>query len=526
MTSFTYHFGSTQNGASKLSPLMREKQNEPSSNVALAAFRVFITRRRREPLYVYMMLVLSYVLTGLLFWYLYVSLYPYLAISPPAGSGVVEGAGEPSGPPPSLLSTAVSALIAFFTSRPALALFYTILLTSTFLNELSYVPLAFYHRWIQKERERIEVARFPSICVVVPAHNEEKTIETTIRTLMDQTYPNKEIVIINDGSTDGTEAVVAPYATSGKVTLINRPKGGKAAAINTGIAATRAEIVVVVDADSALQRDALMRIAAHFQDDQVKATSGNVKVGNRVNLLTHLQSLEYIRGINLRRRAFDILDAELVVPGAVGAFRRTVYDEVGTLDKHTVVEDMDQTVKIGKAAEDIHYDPLVVAFTEAPETLRGIVRQRSRWYGGTLQVLLKHWDRWWKFGPLSAIGFPYLILTMFFIPVVELVTLALLFVYLYQQLFIGVLLAVLSILIIEIALSSAAVYLDREDWRQVLYTPVYAFVYRYILDVIRLKAYLDFYRGKIGWIRVQRHGDLSGKIRKTAGFQVSRSLES
>jgi cellulose synthase/poly-beta-1,6-N-acetylglucosamine synthase-like glycosyltransferase len=398
-----------------------------------------------------------------------------------------------------------------------LALFYTILLASTFLNEFSYLPLAFYHRQITEERTGPRPTRFPSICVIVPAHNEEKTIETTVTTLLEQNYPNKEIMVVNDGSTDGTAGIVAPYAASGQVTLLNRPaSGGKAVALNTGIAATNAEIIVVVDADSALQRDALMRIAAHFEDDQVQAVSGNVKVGNKVNLLANLQSLEYLRGINLRRRAFDILDSELVVPGAVGAFRRTTYQEVGTLDTSTVVEDMDQTVKMVKAAKDIRYDPFVVAYTEVPETLIGLARQRRRWYGGTLQVFLKHRHKWWKFGPLSVIGFPYLILTMFFVPVIELLTLTLLFVYLYQQLYFGVMLAAISILSIELVLSSAAVYLDRDDWRLVPYTPIYAFVYRYILDVIRLKAYLDVYLGRMSWTRVKRHGDLSGKIRETA----------
>jgi len=475
---------------------------------------------RREPAYVYLMLLGSFVLTGLVFTALYLALYPYLAIAPPAGGG---GSGASTGPPPSLPNKVLSDLVYYlsiaFSSRPALALFYTVLLTATFLNEFSYFPLAFYHRWIQKQRTSSRLTSFPSICVIVPAHNEEKTIATAITTLLEQNYPNKEILIVNDGSTDGTAAIAAPYAASGQVTLLNRPEsGGKAVALNTGIATTHAEIIVVVDADSALQRDALMRIATHFEDAEVQAVSGNVKVGNKVNLLANLQSLEYLRGINLRRRAFDILDTELVVPGAVGAFRRAIYADVGSMDTSTVVEDMDQTVKMVKAAKDIHYDPFVVAFTEVPETLSGLARQRRRWYGGTLQVFLKHRHKWWKYGPLSMIGFPYLILTMFFVPFFELLTLTLLFVYLYQQLYFGVILAAISVLAIEVTLSSAAVYLDDDDWRLVPLTLIYAFVYRYILDVIRLKAYFDVYRGKMSWTRVPRHGDLSGKIRDTASL--------
>ena len=472
----------------------------------------------REPAYVYLMLLGSFALTGLVFVALYFGLYPYLTITPPSTDGA---SGGPVGPPLSLasrvLSSVVDLLTAVFASRPALVLFYSILMASTFLNEFSYMPLAFYHRRIQKERTSVKLTGFPLICVIVPAHNEEKTIETTITTLLEQNYPNKEITVVNDGSTDGTAAIASPYAASGQITLLNRAvSGGKAIALNTGIAATHAEIIVVVDADSALQRDALMRIAAHFENEQVQAVSGNVKIGNKVNLLTKLQNLEYLRGINLRRRAFDILDTELVVPGAVGAFRRSTYAQVGSLDSSTVVEDMDQTVKMVKAANDIQYDPLVVAYTEAPENLKGLARQRRRWYGGTLQVFLKHRHKWWKYGPLSFIGFPYLILTMFLVPVIELITLTLLFVYLYQGLYFGVLLSAISILAIELVLSSAAVYLDHDDWRLVLYTPIYAFVYRYILDVIRMKAYLDVFRHKMTWTRVERRGDLSGKIRDTA----------
>lgn len=223
---------------------------------------------RREPMYIYLILLASFILTGLVFTALYLFLYPYLAIRPPGGNGGGAPSG-PAGPPPSLPNQFVSIVAYYltvaFTSQPALALFYTILLASTFLNEFSYIPLAFYHSRIEEQRSAVELTRYPSICVIVPAHNEEKTIETTITTLLDQNYPNKEIMIVNDGSKDGTAPVVAPYATSGKVTLLNRPvSGGKAVAVNTGIAATRAEIIVVVDADSALQRDALMRIAGHL----------------------------------------------------------------------------------------------------------------------------------------------------------------------------------------------------------------------------------------------------------------------
>jgi cellulose synthase/poly-beta-1,6-N-acetylglucosamine synthase-like glycosyltransferase len=472
-------------------------------------------RLYRERWYVHALLLLSFLITGALFYALYLLLYPYLAIIPTSSN-----VGAP-GPDQLLQSTAplsvmVSALSFALTSRPALFLFYTILAVCTFLNELSYFPLAAYHRLLAGRRRAVNSFRLPYVSVILPAHNEERVIETAVQTLVDVDYPNGEIIVVNDGSTDQTEKRIWRYVQSGAIRLINRPCGGKAAAVNTGIAVAQGDIIVVLDADSAPQRDSIRRLVNHFEDPMVVAVSGNVKVGNRVNLLTRLQSLEYIRGINLRRRAFDVLDSELVVPGAIGAFRKTAYREVGTMDRDTVVEDMDLTVRLGKAGGDVRYEPQAVAFTEAPEDVRSLVRQRTRWYGGTFQTWLKHRHRWWSFGPLSSVGFPYLTLSMFFIPIVELVTLAFLFLYLVQGLFLGVLLAAVSILVIEFALSSAAVLLDGEDPRLILHTPMYAFIYRYLLDAIRVKAYWDVYRKKIGWTRPSRHGELTERVRESA----------
>jgi len=469
----------------------------------------------REPAYVYALLLVSFATTGALFYLLYRLLYPYLAITP-VPSGVPQAGPGGPGQSQTPIDIMISVLSVALTSRPAVFLFYTILLVSTFLNELSYVPLAAYHRRLARMRARVDSARLPYVSVILPAHNEERVIETAIETLTDLDYPNREVVVVNDGSTDLTEKRIWRYVQSGQIRLISRPCGGKAVAVNTGIAVARGEIIVVVDADSAPQRDTIRQLVVHFEDPGVVATSGNVKVGNRVNLLTKLQCLEYIRSINLRRRAFDVLDSELVVPGAIGAFRKSAYREVGTMDRDTVVEDMDLTVRLGKSGGDVRYEPHAVAFTEAPEDLRSLVKQRMRWYGGTFQTWLKHRHRWWSFGPLSSVGFPYLTLTMFFIPVVELVTLAFLFVYLVQGLFLGVLLAATSILVIEFALSSAAVLLDDEDPRLILQTPIYAFVYRYLLDLIRVKAYWDVYRKRIGWTRPSRHGKLTDRVRESA----------
>jgi len=455
----------------------------------------------REPLIIFGFQIISFVITGVLFYALYTLLYPYLAIvAPPVSSGG---------------TTLAAPLILFFTSRLGLLLFYLVLVAASFLNEISYVPLGFYHRMVDKRREQRSLVVFPLVSVIIPAHNEEKTVEVTVRSVLESNYPNFEVIVVNDGSTDATEHVIIPYAMAGKIALVNRPQGGKAVAVNTGAAVASGEIMLVIDADVAIERDALSKLALHFEDPTVAAVSGNIKVGNRVNVLTRLQALEYVRDLNLRRRAFDILDTIPVIPGATGAFRKAAFRRVGGMDKDTVVEDMDLTLRIVKAAEDVRFEAHARSYTEAPENIQAWMRQRKRWYGGTLQAFLKHRSRWWRFGPLSIIGFPYLIMSMFFIPVIELTTLTLLFVYLYQRLFFGVLMAAISILVVEFSLSTLAVILDREDWRLILYTPLYIFFYRFLVDAVRLRSYLEVLRGRLGWYRTGRYGGLLSKIRPT-----------
>ena len=188
-----------------------------------------------------------------------------------------------------------------------------------FLNELSYAPLGIFHQYLQKKREFFvdERERIPEVSIIIPAYNEEKVIEDTVRTLLEIDYPKKEIIVVNDGSTDNTVSVLTPYALDGRIRLITRPNGGKAAALNLGVSVSRGEILVTIDADGAIERRSVSKMVANFRDPDVIAVAGNVKVGNRVNILTKLQAVEYLHGLNLRRRAFDLLQAVDVLPGAL-----------------------------------------------------------------------------------------------------------------------------------------------------------------------------------------------------------------
>jgi len=467
----------------------------------------------RYRLFVWSVYLLSLVLSGVVLYFLYLSVEAYFVIAPtstapPYPGGPAGGARE---------IPILSVAIAVITSRPALFYFYGLFLTLVFLNELSYLPLSVLHEYTLRHIRTIQPIdkweRIPMVSIIIPAYNEEKVIEGTVKTLLESDYPNKEIIVVNDGSTDNTEAVLRPYALQGKIRLINRPNGGKAKAINLGVSLATGEIIVSVDADGAIERGAITRLIANYQDPTVDAVGGNVKVGNRINLLTRLQALEYIKGLNLRRRAFDMLVTTDVIPGALASFRKSVFKLVGTFDSDTVTEDMDQTVKLLKGGRRVLYDAKAVVHTEAPEDLKSLFRQRKRWNSGTVMVLLKHSAYWWKHGALSYIAYPYLVLSTIIVPVAELTAFVLTFVYAALGRWIGMGVIFSQFLLLELALSATAIYLDKEDWQLILYVPAYALLYRYLLDIFRLATYVEMYRKKIGWTRADRYGALRKKIK-------------
>jgi len=463
-------------------------------------------RLRRRNLLIYVTALASYGLTAVLFYGIYSILEPQLSL--PVSSQPVEGPAGPSMPNYLLF------LYAAFRSGPALIYFFSLFLILVFLNEVSYILLGVLHKHVARGRLESVKNRLgvPLMSIIVPAYNEEKVIEQAIRTLLEVDYARKEIIVVNDGSVDRTREVVEPYAERRLVRLINRPNGGKAVALNTGIAAANGEIIVTVDADSLVERGSLKRLVAHFHDPDVAAVAGNVKVGNRVNLITRLQALEYIREINLRRRAFDLLNTVYVVPGAIGSFRKSVYRGVGSYDKDTVTEDMDATIKFVKTGHLVLYEADAIAHTEAPENLRDWFRQRMRWFGGSMQVVLKHHIAWWRHGALSLVGLPYLMLSMLFVPVVELTALAVGVVYAAVGLGAGIALAFLAAMGVELVCSIISIFIDNEDPRLVLYTPAYVLLYRYLSDIVRMRSLYNIYRGKLGWTRPERYGALPQKI--------------
>ena len=248
---------------------------------------------------------------------------------------------------------------------------------------------------VQARREALSV--FPPIdaarrvTVLIPAFNEERVIERAVRRVLDSRDVELSVIVIDDGSRDSTSAVVRDaFADEPRVRLMTLENGGKARALNTALLEVESEVVIALDADTQFEPTTIARLARWFADPALGAVAGNAKVGNRVNLITRWQALEYITAQNLERRALARLNAMTVVPGAVGAWRTATLKAVGGYPVDTLAEDQDLTIAIQRAGWRVQYDQYAVAWTEAPESLRGLAKQRFRWAFGTLQCLWKH----------------------------------------------------------------------------------------------------------------------------------------
>ncbi len=278
----------------------------------------------------------------------------------------------------------------------------------TLLRTLSYAALSL----LQKRcagRRKFDPSYRPRVSVVIAAHNEEKVVVRTVQAVLASHYPNFEVLVVDDGSTDGTlSELETAFAGDARVRVLTQENGGKSTALNRAIAQAKGEVLVALDADTLFEPEAIALLARHFADPQVAAVSGNVKVGNAQNLVARLQSIEYICGFNLDRRALDVLNAVAVVPGAVGAWRRSAVLEAGGYSCDTVAEDIDLTLALRRKGYLIRYEEHALAHTEAPESVSALARQRIRWAFGTLQAAWKHRDVTFRprFGTMAFITLP------------------------------------------------------------------------------------------------------------------------
>lgn len=263
----------------------------------------------------------------------------------------------------------------------------------------------------------------PKVAVLIPAYNEEKVIVRTVRSVMNSTYKNMRIVVIDDGSKDRTFDVVREAypeeIASGQLTVLTKPNAGKAEALNFGLKHLDEEFYVGIDADTVIAPDAVAKLVCHFADERIGAVAGNAKVGNKVNLWTRWQALEYITSQNFERRALDLFNVVTVVPGAIGAWRASAVQKAEGYPINTVAEDADLTMNLLEHNYKVIYEDRALAFTEAPTTMNGLMRQRFRWSFGILQAVFKHKHAFRTNRAMGLFALPNIVIFQILLPLVS-----------------------------------------------------------------------------------------------------------
>lgn len=311
----------------------------------------------------------------------------------------------------------------------------------------------------------------PTVSVIAPAFNESRTIIDNIRTLLSLYYNNYEVIVVNDGSTDDSlQKIIEAYELEKvnyyfdyripckrirgvyksqnrsfkKLTVVDKVNGGKADSLNAGLNVSKNKLVVSIDADSIMEPDALLKLVKPFmeaKDKKVIGAGGVIRIANsceisgghvkKVHLpekfLPRAQVMEYTRAFLMGRMAWSELDGLLLISGALGMFDREVVIQSGGYRTDTVGEDMELVVRIRRhmAEQKIKYDvvyiPDPLCWTEVPDTVKILARQRSRWTRGTMETLITHRRLMLngKYGKLGLLGYPYWLVFEYLAPIIE-----------------------------------------------------------------------------------------------------------
>jgi cellulose synthase/poly-beta-1,6-N-acetylglucosamine synthase-like glycosyltransferase/peptidoglycan/xylan/chitin deacetylase (PgdA/CDA1 family) len=352
----------------------------------------------------------------------------------------------------------------------------------------------------------------PAVSILVPAHDEQVGIERAVRSLAGSRYEGElEVIVVDDGSQDETAAIVQRLALPA-VRLLRQANAGKAAALNRALAASRHEIVVTVDADTVFEPDTLALLVQRFREGRVGAISGNTKVGNRERLIGRWQHIEYVMGFNLDRRMYEVLGSTPTVPGAIGAFRRRALADIGGVSGATLAEDTDVTLDIGRAGWRVVYEHRARAWTEAPSTLRGLYRQRSRWAYGTIQSMWKHrrallYSRERSGGARAVAAIAvFQVLLPLAAPLIDLFAI-------YSIVFLDpspILIYWGAFNLFQLVLAWCAFGFDGESRRPLWALPLQQFVHRQLMYLVVYDAIVSALLGsRQSWQRIERTGDVA-----------------
>jgi len=353
----------------------------------------------------------------------------------------------------------------------------------------------------------------PPVTIIIPVYNEGKVMAAALESVLAMRYPRYDVLVVDDGSTDDTLEVASAFVgnvAGVNVRVVHKANGGKASALNTGLALATTPFVLCMDGDSRLHPDTLRHAMRHFVDPNVAAVAGNVKVANRDNLWSRLQALEYVEGLNMARRAQGFLRVVNIVPGPIGVFRRDVLLRLGGYDSDTFAEDADLTLKLLTDGWHVVYEERAIAFTEAPETLLELLKQRYRWTRGILQALRKR-ARWIvapRHGVAIWLSFVAMLFEAIVWPALNVLGNVLFAVAaLSAGAASGVLYWWVLLTMLDVAAALHAVGMEGEELRLVPYAVAYRFFFITMIDVAKLGATIEELANvRMTWGKLERLG--------------------
>ena len=357
---------------------------------------------------------------------------------------------------------------------------------------------------------------YPSLTLLVPAHNEESKIERSINTLLEADYPFKDIIVIDDGSTDRTYQLALPFARRGEIKLVKREaaSGAKGLALDYGLMFAKSEIIIVVDADTMLDYKSLREIVQPFRNEKVIAVSGNIKISNRDSLLAKFQAYEYTMSMEMGKRIQSLMHNILIIPGAFGAFRKEVVAGIGNYEVDTITEDFDLTMKALKIGW-ISFASNALAWTICPTEWKAWVRQRVRWSRGEVETLIKHRDMFFNrsYGVLGMLGAPDMLFMDVMLLFVRIAYILYIFIF-YPLMHLGAggggavweffsyfgrvtLMTLVVYLMIEVIMlvQSLALTPTKKDLKYFLYAPLIVLFYRPLYGIVRVRAHIEAMSG-------------------------------
>lgn len=361
--------------------------------------------------------------------------------------------------------------------------------------------------------ENFYVKKTDTVTIIVPCYNEQDVIVPSLKSVINQTYPNIEILVIDDGSKDRTYALAKTFEFNDghrSLKVLSKPNGGKSKALNFGIERARGNLICCVDADSKLDQFAIELLVQHFKNPEIAAVAGSVSVVNTDTFITKLQALEYIQGLNMVKNGQAFLKLVNIIPGPLGMFRKEAMKKVGFYSHDTFAEDCDLTLSLIAAGYKIDFEPDAIAHTEAPENLLDLLKQRYRWTRGILQAIKKNKKYLWNFKAKPSITFVmwYMLFESVFWPFMQIWG-DMFMIYLALSTGTSQLLLFWWIMftVLDIAGAIYCLLLTREKLSLATYSIIYRLAFIMVINIAKIFATIEeWFNIEMGWGKLQRKG--------------------